>query len=66
MNEIKKEGLERVLKRHEDNVSNIQAIVSRMIETGFTISTKELYHKEDFTVSDKELARNWAQGLPDA
>ena len=42
MNEIKKEGLERVLKRHEDNVSNIQAIVSRMIETGFTISTKEL------------------------
>ena len=24
------------------------------------------YHKEDFTVSDKELARNWAQGLPDA
>lgn len=43
MNEIKKEGLERVLKRHEDNVSNIQAIVSRMIETGFTISTKELH-----------------------
>ena len=42
MNEIKKEGLERVLKRHVDNVSNIQAIVSRMIETGFTISTKEL------------------------
>ena len=42
MNELKKEGLERVLKRHEDNVSNIQAIVSRMIETGFTISTKEL------------------------
>ena len=42
MNEIKKEGLERVLKRHEDNVDNIQAIVSRMTETGFTISTKEL------------------------
>lgn len=42
MNEIKKEGLERVLKRHEDNVSNIQAIVSRMIETGFTIQPKSL------------------------
>ena len=40
MNEIKKEGLKRVLKRHEDNVDNIQAIVSRMTETGFTISTK--------------------------
>ena len=44
MNEIKKEGLERVLKRHEDNVDNIQAIVSRMTETGFTISNKELDH----------------------
>lgn len=21
------------------------------------------YHKEDFTVSDKELARNWAHGI---
>ena len=24
------------------------------------------YHTEDFTVSDEKLARNWAQGLPDA
>ena len=39
---MKSRKKERVLKRHEDNVSNIQAIVSRMIETGFTISTKEL------------------------
>ena len=43
MNEIKKEGLKRVLKRHEDNVDNIQAIVSRMTETGFTMMTWPVY-----------------------
>ena len=42
MNEIKKEGLKRVLKRHEDNVDNIQAIVSRMTEIVNPVSVMRL------------------------
>ena len=45
MNEIKKQGLERVLLRHQDEntIEKIQQIVNCLIETGFTISTKELH-----------------------
>lgn len=45
MDEIKKQGLERVLLRHKDEntIEKIQAVVNCLIETGFTISTKELH-----------------------
>lgn len=45
MDEIKKQGLERVLLRHQDQntIEKIQNVVNNLLETGFTISTKELH-----------------------
>mgnify|MGYP007103223007 CR=1 FL=1 len=45
MNKVKKEELDSILKRHNDKntIENMQTIVNRLIEAGFTISTKELH-----------------------
>ena len=44
MDEIKKQGLERILLRHQENtIEKIQNVVNNLLETGFTISTKELH-----------------------
>ena len=42
MEPIKKNGLDREVKRHEMNVEKIQPIVNDMIETGFVFGTGEL------------------------
>ena len=42
MEPIKKNGLDREVKRHEMNVEKIQTIVNDMIETGFAFGTGEL------------------------
>ncbi|WP_288633134.1 hypothetical protein [uncultured Butyricimonas sp.] len=42
MEPIKKNGLDREVKRHEMNVEKIQTIVNDMIETGFVFGTGEL------------------------
>ena len=42
MEPIKKNGLDRKIKRHEMSVEKIQSIVNDMIETGFAFGTGEL------------------------
>ena len=42
MEPIKKNGLDREVKRHEMNVEKIQTIVNDMIETGFAFGNGEL------------------------
>ena len=42
MEPIKKNGLDREVKRHEMNVEKIQTIVNDMIEMGFVFETGEL------------------------
>lgn len=42
MEKIKKNGLERVISRHEAGCSKIQPIVNTMLEVGFSFTTDEL------------------------
>lgn len=66
MEEIKKNGLERVINRHKDNVVKIQPIVTNMIEVGFDFATEELkdlsstcgkLHKQAEAMAKKEASR---------
>lgn len=66
MEEIKKNGLEKVINRHRDNVSKIQPIVTNMIEVGFDFATQELndlssacgkLHKQAEAMAKKEASR---------
>ena len=66
MEEIKKNGLERVINRHRDNVAKIQPIVTNMIEVGIDFATEELrdlssacgkLHKQAEAMARKEASR---------
>ena len=66
MEEIKKNGLEKVINRHRDNVGKIQPIVTNMVEVGFDFSTEELrdlssacskLHKQAELMAKKEASR---------
>ena len=66
MEEIKKNGLERVVNRHRDNVGKIQSIVTNMVEVGFDFATAELrdlsssrdkLHKQAEAMAKKESSR---------
>ena len=66
MEEIKKNGLERVINRHRDNVGKIQSIVTNMVEVGFDFATAELrdlsssrdnLHKQAELMAKKEASR---------
>ena len=66
MEEIKKNGLERVINRHRDNVGKIQSIVTNMVEVGFDFATAELrdlsssrdnLHKQAESMAKKEASR---------
>ncbi len=66
MEVIKKNGLERVINRHRDNVGKIQPIVTNMVEVGFDFATEELrdlssacskLHKQAESMAKKEASR---------
>ena len=66
MEEIRKNGLKRLINRHRDNVGKIQSIVTDMVEVGFDFATAELrdlsssrdnLHKQAKSMAKKEASR---------